>query len=132
MRWISHRYGFGTYIHYINGYFSNESNRKAREELNRLIKRSGTSRSNVYMDTMISPSYTTAIAQSLQLPSVSGKENNMFLFEFSKNELDDITEIIENIPLVKAAEFDFGILASCEKGFGYRRDIHILDYPWRF
>ncbi len=132
MRWISHRYGFGTYIHYINGYFSNESNRKAREELNRLIKRSGASNSNVYMDTMISPSYTTAIAQSLQLPSVSGKENNMFLFEFSKSKLDDVTEVIENIPLVKAAEFDFGVLASCEKGFGYKRDIHIWITPGDF
>ena len=37
---------------------------------------------NVYLYTMISPSYTTAIAQALQLPSISGKEGNLFLFEF--------------------------------------------------
>ena len=46
--------------------------------------------------------------------------------------MDDVTEIIENIPLVKAAEFDFGVLASCEKGFGYRRDIHIWITPGDF
>jgi len=132
MKWISHRYGFGTYIHYINGYFSKDSNHKAIDELNRLIKRSGASRSNVYMDTMISPSYTTAIAQSLQLPSVSGKDNNMFLFEYGKNNTDDIREIIENFPLVKAAEFDLVVLASCEKSFGYKKEIHIWITPSDF
>ncbi|MEM7550636.1 MAG: amino acid permease [Bacteroidota bacterium] len=125
MRWISHKYGFGTYIHFISGYFSRESNQKAKDLLERLIKASDVSKSNVYVDTMISPSYTTAVAQALQLPSVSGKESNMFLFEFSKHEPDNLKDIVENIPLVNAAEFDICILGSCQKDFGYRRQIHI-------
>ena len=132
MRWMSHRYGFGTYIHFINGYFSKESNIKAKAELKRLIKSAGLSRSNVYIDTMISPSYTTAIAQSVQLPSVSGKETNMFLFEFSKLHMENLDDIIENLPLVKAANFDICILASSEKGFGYKSQIHIWITPSDF
>ena len=84
MRWISHRYGFGTYLHYIKGYVSRDTNKQANEILDRLIEKAEISKSNMYLDTIISPSYTTAIAQSIQLPSVSGKESNMFMFEYSK------------------------------------------------
>jgi hypothetical protein len=125
MRWISHRYGFGTYLHYINGYVSRETNRKASEMLDRLIEKAEISKSNMYLDTIISPSYTTAIAQSIQLPSVSGKESNMFMFEYSKT-LGPCTDLImDNMPLVSAIDFDICVLASTEKGFGYQNEIHI-------
>ncbi len=125
IRWMCHRYGFGTYIHFIRGYLSRESNQKAKEDLQNLIKIAGQVKSNVYMDTMISPSYTTAIAQSLQLPSISGKEGNMFLFEFSKINGESTQDIIENIPLVRSADFDICVLATSERGFGYKTEIHI-------
>ena len=122
---MCHRYGFGTYIHFIKGYLSKESNHKAKEDLDALIKMAGEVRSNVYLDTMISPSYTTAIAQALQLPSISGKEGNMFLFEYSRVNHEDTKDIIENMPLVRSADFDVCILSTSERGFGYHREIHI-------
>ena len=125
MNWLSHRYGFGTYIHFIHGYFSKESNHAAKDDLNRMINIARSKKSNVYIDTMISPSYTSAIAQALQLPSISGKEVNMFLFEFSKSEPDNLKEIIENFTLVKAGNVDTIVLASSEKGFANHREIHI-------
>jgi hypothetical protein len=125
MRWVSHRYGFGTYLHYIHGYVSKETHAEAKIDLERLIEKADITKSNVYLDTIISPSYTTAIAQSIQLPSVSGKESNMFLFEYSKSNGPVSIEILENMHLIKAAEFDICVLASCEKGFGYKKDIHI-------
>ena len=125
LRWMSHRYGFGTYIHYINGYFSNKTNRLAQDELSRLIRVADLSKSNVYVDTMVSPSYTTAIAQALQLPSVSGKDINMALFEYAKDDIPSLDHILENIPLIEAAEFDSCILSSCDKGFGIHKEIHI-------
>jgi len=125
LRWMSHRYGFGTYIHYINGYFSKKTNVLAKAELARLIRVADLSKSNVYVDTMVSPSYTTAIAQALQLPSVSGKDINMILFEYSKDDTQSLDHILENIPLIEAAEFDSCILSSCEKGFGIHKEIHI-------
>ncbi|MEQ9404807.1 MAG: amino acid permease [Cyclobacteriaceae bacterium] len=125
IRWMCHRYGFGTYIHFIKGYLSKESNLQAKEDLDALIKMAGEVRSNVYLDTMISPSYTTAIAQSLQLPSISGKEGNMFLFEYSRINNEDTKDIVENMPLVRSADFDICVLSTSERGFGYKREIHI-------
>ena len=125
IRWMCHRYGFGTYIHFINGYLSKESSVKAKDDLDALIKVAGEVRSNVYLDTMISPSYTTAVAQALQLPSISGKEGNMFLFEYSRMNDESTKDIIENMPLARAANFDICVLSTSERGFGYRREIHI-------
>jgi len=129
IRWLCQRYGFGTYIHFIKGYLSKETHKKAKEDLNELIKIASEVKSNVYLDTMISPSYTTAIAQALQLPSISGKEGNMFLFEFSRTEKEAIDEILNNIPLVRASQFDLCVLSTSEKGFGFKREIHIWLTP---
>ncbi len=129
MSWISHRYGFGTYIHYLEGYYSKEGHAMAGEELKRLIKVAGTSGSNVYLDTMISPSFTSAVAQAIQLPSVSGKEVNMVMFEYSKNAPDNLRYIIDNFTLVKSAELDIAILGTSDKGFGVNSHIHIWITP---
>ncbi|CAN5567568.1 Na-K-Cl cotransporter [soil metagenome] len=125
LRWISYKYGFGTYIHRINGYLSKETHIKSQELLNRLIKLSEYSQSNVYLDTLISPSYTSAIAQVIQLPGISGKENNMILFEFSKRNPDNLEDIVDNFQLVKSTEFDICILASSDRKFGVKREIAI-------
>ncbi len=125
LRWMCHRYGFGTYIHFIRGYLSRDSTFQAKKDLNSLIKIAGDVKSNVYLDTMVSPSYTTAIAQALQLPSISGKEGNMFLFEYFRPAEENTQDIIDNIPLVRAADFDICILSSSERGFGYKREIHV-------
>ena len=125
IRWMCHRYGFGTYVHYINGYLSRETHQQAESDLQELIKIASDVKSNVYLDTMISPSFTTAIAQSLQLPSISGKDGNMFLFEFSRMNNESTQDIVANIPLVSAANFDLCVLSTAEKGFGFKREIHI-------
>ena len=68
--WISYKYGFGTYLHLIDGYYSKKTVAQAEEELNRLITGLN-STSNVYIDTIISPSTTSAIAQSIQIPGIA-------------------------------------------------------------
>lgn len=123
LRWISSRYGFGTYIHLIKGYFSRATHNEAKEALVRLLTIA--EQSNVYVDTMISPSYTSAIAQVIQLPGISGNDNNMILFEFSKQDPKDLQEIVDNYKLTRAGLFDVCILGSCERNFGHRRNIHI-------
>lgn len=54
------------------------------------------------------------------------------LFEFWRSDGDGLKDIIANYPLVVAAGFDVCILASCDRGFGYHRKIHVwltpLDY----
>lgn len=125
LRWISHKYGFGTYIHKIEGYVSKETKVKADESLSRLIKMADAAKSNVYLDTLISPSFTSAIAQVIQLPGISGKENNMILFEYDKQNPERLDDIIDNFPLIKSTDFDVALLASSVRSFGYKRDIHI-------
>lgn len=125
LRWISYKYGFGTYIHRIDGYLSKDTHSESKEAMDRLIKISEFSKSNVYLDTLISPSYTSAIAQVIQLPGVSGKENNMILFEYSKQNPDNLKDIVDNFQLIKSTDFDICILASSDRTFGIKKEINI-------
>ena len=55
LRWVSHRIGFGTYIHHIDGYVSSEAVQKANEDHARLVKMAQISDSSVFVDTAINP-----------------------------------------------------------------------------
>ncbi|MGK0364564.1 MAG: amino acid transporter [Saprospiraceae bacterium] len=125
LRWISQRYGFGTYIHKISGYLSKSTNEEARISKDRLIKMAEAAESNIYIDTLISPSYTSAIAQTIQLPGISGTDNNLLLLEYSKNKGDNLKDIVDNFGLIKSVEFDSLILGSSERGFGLKKEIHV-------
>ncbi|MCI4667512.1 MAG: amino acid permease [Bacteroidia bacterium] len=125
VRFIAHKYGFGTYIHMIKDYYSRTTVAESRDVRSRLLKRTKISQSKVYVDTMISPSYTSALAQTLQMPGISGQDNNMILFEYSPIQMERLKDIVENFGLIKAAGFDVVILKTGEKGFGYKHEIHI-------
>jgi amino acid transporter len=130
--WVSEKYGFGTFIHLILGYLSKETAAKAEEAMKRLVTMVEASRSNVYLDTLISPSFKTAIAQAVQLPGISGKANNMVLFSCSRTRKENLKEFIETIPLIKCQKFDIGILTTTERSFGLNREIHIWMNPTDF
>ena len=125
LRWISQKYGFGTYIHKIEGYLSKETHMKAAEAKKRLIKMAEASDSNIYIDTMVSPSYTSTIAQVIQLPGISGTDNNLLILEYSKHDPGNLTAIIDNFKLIKSVDFDVIILGSTERGYGLKKEIHI-------
>lgn len=125
LTWISHKYGFGTYIHHIKGYFSKDTKQASETNLERLIKNSESKKSNIYLDTLITPSLTASISQVLQLPGISGKENNTILMEFTKSKPETVDGIIDNFSLMKSAGFDVCILASSIRSFGFRKNIHI-------
>ncbi len=125
LRWISHKHGFGTYIHFIKGYLNRETHRESQQVLDRLIKIAEGSESRVYLDTIISPSYTSAIAQVIQLSGISGKGNNLILFEFSRSQPETLKHAIDNYSLFEATGFDVCILNTSEKGFGFHLEIHV-------
>jgi amino acid transporter len=125
LSWISHKYGFGTYIKYIPGYLSSDTYEQSKHELKDLIEKTYYQSSNVYVDTIISPSYTSAIAQIIQLPGISGLENNMILFEYEKKNPDNLHQIVENISLVRAAQYDVCVLGGSNKFPYFREGIHI-------
>lgn len=121
-RWISHKYGFGTYIHYINGYLSKQTFLESKQAQKILLKQNRAS--NVYVDTLISPSYTSALAQVVQLSSISGKENNLILLEYCEKEKSSFENVIANFNLLQATGYDVAILRSNERE-DKKEEIHI-------
>lgn len=125
LNWISYKYGFGTYLHRIEGYYSKSTRQQAEDELFKINKIVRKNDSHVYIDTIISPSYTSAIAQAIQIPGIAGMENNMVIFEYDKEKPEDLSHIIDNFALVNAGKFDVLILASSRRDIKYENGIHI-------
>lgn len=125
LRWLSQKYGFGTYIHYLNGYLSHESSEEAAAIKRRIIRMAEATDSRIYVDTIVSPSYTSAIAQVVQFPGIAGTENNLLLLEYSKSQADGLQEIIDNFKLIKSVDFSVCILGLSERGFGLKKSIHV-------
>ena len=129
LRWISFHYGFGTFFHYIQGMLTKKNSKNAREVLDRLIKQGVTSEAGIYADTIISPSFKTAVAQIIQTPGVFGIENNSILFEFHEDDRKNIPDIIEGCKFAAILDYSICVLRSSERHFGYRRAIHIWLTP---
>lgn len=125
LRWVGFKYGFGTYIHYIKGLLNEQTTLEAKDSLVRLLEIAKGTKNRVYLDTIISPSYTSAIAQVIQLSGVSGKGNNMILFEFSESEPNKLEQALQHYGLLQSSKFDICILNTSYKGFGYKREIHV-------
>lgn len=125
LNWISYKYGFGTYLHLIIGYYGKQTKAEAVQVQDLLIARSEKLNSHVYVDTMISPSYTSAISQTIQLKGIAGMENNMIILEFDKEDPKDLPEIVENFSLVKAGNLDVLVVGSSRKQKIPGDDIHI-------
>ena len=125
LNWISYKYGFGTYIHLIEDYYSNASRLRSEVELEKLIKSFSGKGSHTYVDTMISPSYTSAVAQAIQLPGISGMENNMVIFEYDRDNPESLQEIVENFSLVNAGKFDVCIFGSTKRSVNFKNGIHV-------
>ena len=125
MKWISHQHGFGTYFHFIEGYYSKQTYKESREVLRLLIETQKEHGGALYIDTMISPSYTSAIAQVIQTPSISGMENNMVVFEFDKTHPEELERILDNINLARAGNFDICIFAGSTYPIRNKNGIHV-------
>lgn len=123
--WLAYRYGFGTYIHFVEGYFSKKAHAQAIEMQDSLLEQFGKKDNHVYVDTIISPSFTSAIAQTVQLPGIAGMENNMLIFDNGVDDLDSLRRIIDNYSMVNAANFDVLILRTGKYKISTQGDIHV-------
>lgn len=129
LRWISHYYGFGTFIHYIKGPLDESTQQESKEKLEQLIKQGAASEAGIYVDTIISPSFRTAVAQIVQIPGISGLENNSMLFEFFQDDESEIPRIIEGCKFASIVDFNQCVLRSSERHFGYKKRIDIWLTP---
>ncbi|MFC2090198.1 amino acid permease [Bacteroidota bacterium] len=129
LNWISHRFGFGTYIHLIEDYYSKSVHKESMVILDKLIQHFKGLGSHVYIDTLISPSYTSAIAQTIQLPGISGMENNMLILEYSRENPVNLENIIDNYSLINAGKFDVCILGTSKRTINFKNSIDVWLRP---
>jgi amino acid transporter len=129
LRWICQHYGFGTYIHYIKGDLTSETNTVAIRQYERLVGLAQSSDASLYVDTIISPSFKSAVAQMVQIPGISGMENNSIFFDFRQEEEEDLADIIDGCRFAGIVGYNMCILRSSERRFGFKKDIHIWLTP---
>ena len=125
MRWISHRHGFGHFIQFFQGDYTFAEEMKARTHVNKLIERTEVSRAGIFVDSLISPSFRLALAQTVQMPGISGLPNNCVLLEFDKEHSDEVEETLQGARLAAESMFNVLILRSAKYRFGYRSSIHL-------
>ena len=126
LSWLCHRYGFGTYLHYIQGLLNEQTYTESRKILRRLIRTASQRPSGVFVDTMVSPSMRSALAQTLQAPGIAGVENNTILFEFSEHDDPEVVEEARaGVFLACSADMDGLVLRHTDHHFGNRANIHV-------
>ncbi len=124
--WLCERYGFGTYLHYIAGFLNEQSYRQSVELQQRLVEMCHDDFPGVFVDTMVSPSTRSALAQVLQTPGVSGMKNNTLLFEMSATDsAEELDELVGNVLFAGVAQKNLLVLRHGPRHFGLRRQIHI-------
>jgi hypothetical protein len=123
---ICHRYGFGTYLHFIPGKLEGETFAAGRRLLPRLIRLGEQLGSGLYMDTVVSPSMRSALAQSLQVPGVTGLDNNVAVFELAAADpASSLDEVCEGCLLATDAAMSPLVLRHGDRFFGTRRRIDL-------
>lgn len=126
LRWLCHRYGFGTYVHFIKGKLTEITFSESNAVRSRLLELARRQHSTVYMDTVVSPSITSALAQTLQVPGVSGMSNNSILFEFAQRDsLDVVESVVDQCQFAAGTDMTLMVLRHCETHFGSRNSIHV-------
>ncbi len=126
LRWLCHRHGFGTYLHFVKGRLDAASFRESQHTKWRLLELARTQKSTVYMDTIVSPSMLSALAQSLQVPGVAGITNNAVMFEFSNRDAEGVVDdVVKNCMFAASTQKTLLVLRHGDYHFGERRRIHI-------
>ncbi|MGA1495322.1 MAG: amino acid permease, partial [Rhodothermales bacterium] len=126
MRWICHRHGGGSYLHYIPGTLNTKSYREAQRVQARLVGMARSQKSTVYMNTIISPSMISALAQSLQVPGVSGLSNNAVMFEFSQNDDPQVVkDVVSWCDFAASTRMTLMVLRHGDLHFGEHKSIHV-------
>jgi len=126
LSWLCRRYGFGSYIHFIRGDLTADTFKESRKLRRQLVDITQARRSAIYVDTIISPSMRSALAQALQLPGVTGMDNNSILLECRSDDGEEVLhELEEGCRLAAATRMNSLVLRHGEHFFGSRTTLHI-------
>jgi solute carrier family 12 (sodium/potassium/chloride transporter), member 2 len=126
LEWLCHRYGFGTYFHHIKGRLDHENFAASQHVRDRLIQSMRERKGAIYMDAVISPSMTSALGQGLQMPGISGMENNALLMEFGRHDPPEVLrEVVDAMNMAGVPHMDRLVLRHGDNFFGARKNIHV-------
>lgn len=125
LRWISQRHGFGHFIQFFPGEYTFASEIDARKHVNKLVQQTADSKAEVFVDSLICPSFRTAVAETLQLPGISGLPNNCVLLEFDKEHPEEMDETVQGAVVAAESMFNVLVLRSTPYRFGYRSSIDL-------
>lgn len=126
LEWLCNRYGFGTYLHLIEGYLDHENYEASLAVRERLIQAMSARRGAIYMDAIISPSMTSALGQALQMPGISGMENNALLLELGQHDGPaEVRAVVDGMLMAGVPQMDRLVLRHGDNFFGTRRAIHV-------
>lgn len=124
--WLCRRQGFGTYLHLLRGRLDATTYLECERNAPRLVELTEARDSAVVVDTLVSPSLRTALAQAFQMPSVTGRRFNSTLLEYT---LDDdeswYQEMIDGCELAWESRTSPLLLRHSERFFGSRRKLHL-------
>jgi len=129
VRWLAHHQGFGTYVHLVEGMLSPETIARSAAARRTLVDMGRACQSRVSVSAIVSPSYTSAMAQCIQLPGVSGQGSNTLLIEYSDDDMEGADQLVKNYGLLEASKLDLVLLRSSIKGYGDRKRIHLWITP---
>ena len=125
LRWICHKHGFGHFIRLFQGDYSFSTQLQAQIQVDELIKKTEISKADIFVDSIISPTYELALTQILQMPGISGIPNNCILLEFDRETPDEIEEVEKGIRFVAGSPFNVLVLRSTGNRWGYLSSIDV-------
>jgi solute carrier family 12 sodium/potassium/chloride transporter 2 len=126
LSWLCQRHAVGTYVHFMPGPLDREHYLAAQETLRQLIEHSRSRGSSVFVDTIVSPSMRSALAQALQVPGIAGMDNNTVMFEFSTHDPPEVAaEVCDECLLAAATDMDLLVLRHGDQFFGTRSQVDI-------
>jgi len=124
--WLCERHGFGTYLHYLPGMLNEETFKESEDMRSRLLTLRDQECPEVYVDTIVSPSMRSALAQTLQVPGVSGVANNTVMFELRHDgNREEAQGVIDGALFASVAAKNLLVLRHGHREFGARRNIHV-------
>jgi hypothetical protein len=129
VRWLAYKQGFGTYVHLVEGLLNPKTIENSAQARRTLVKMGAATGSRVSVSSIVSPSYTSAMAQCIQIPGVSGKGSNTLLIEYSDEDMEGADQLVSNYDLLSASRLDLVLLRSSIRGFGDRKRIHLWITP---
>ena len=123
--WISDYYGFGSYYAFIQGKLEKDNLDKVEIVKNELLKIVKSSNSSVFVNTVISPSFTSAIAQIIQISGFSGLKNNTLLLEFKQDDETELNDVSIGCNMAEIVSFNLLILRTSGHNFGFKSTLDV-------